>query len=131
MRTENHREIRATANHPFLTLTHAGKQVTLSWKRLDELTEQDRVAISGTLPDHGKPWKLQRVPKRGAKSVKLPETSSDELMWLLGFYIGDGYTERARVYFAVPQSDKSHARVVRLLAELFGVDPEVRGNVVR
>ena len=131
LRTETHREVRATANHPFLTLTKQGKHVALAWKRLDQLTTKDLVAISGTLPDHGKARAFEPIPNRGTKAVTLPETSTEELMWLLGVYVGDGYVERNRVYFAVPPADKSHARVLESLTGLFGVDFEVRKGVVR
>ena len=131
MRTENHREIRATANHPFLALSKHGRQLVLAWKRLDQLTTDDRVAISGEVPDHGKSKAIEPIPARGTKRLRLPESSSDELLWLLGLYVGDGYVDRSRVYFAVPPSDKSHARLLGLLGELFDSDYEVRRGVVR
>ncbi len=53
LRTENHREIRATANHPFLALVKQGKSFALAWKRLDELSVDDWIAIVGDVPDHG------------------------------------------------------------------------------
>jgi len=60
-----------------------------------------------------------------------PEASTDDLMWLLGFYLGDGYTERGvRVYFAVPESDPAAARVVELAGEIFGVELKRVGPVV-
>ncbi len=65
------------------------------------------------------------------KPITLPKISSDDLMWLLGVYIGDGYMERNRIYFAVPPQDKAHARVISLLGELFQADYEVRGNTIR
>ncbi len=52
LRTENHREIRATANHPFLALVKQGKSFALAWKRLDELSVDDWIAIVGDVPDH-------------------------------------------------------------------------------
>jgi Fe-S cluster assembly scaffold protein SufB len=131
LRTENFREIRATANHPFLTLSKHGKRVSLAWKRLEELTTKDLVAISGEVPDHGKKKKFDPIPLRGAKAISLPESSSDELLWLLGVYMGDGYVDRNRVYFAVPPADKSHGRLRDTLSRLFEVNQEVRGSVVR
>lgn len=52
-------------------------------------------------------------------------------MWVLGVYVGDGYLDRARVYFAVPPRDASHTKLIQLLTALFGVEPEVYGNTVR
>jgi Fe-S cluster assembly scaffold protein SufB len=132
LRTENHREIRATANHPFLALVKSGTRVSMVWKRLDQLAVGDRVAIAGTVPDHGKAKAFEPIPARGVKKVRLPETSSDDLLWLLGLFIGDGYLEKGRVYFAVPPADKAHARLLELLTDLFGVaGPDIRGSVVR
>lgn len=131
LRTENYREIRATANHPFLTLTKQGKVFSLSWKRLDQLKEGDWVAIAGDIPDHGKPKRFEPMPIRGKKPVTLPEQSSEDLMWLLGVYAGDGYVDANRVYFAVPPGDRAYERLTILFSTLFGVDYEMRGNAVR
>jgi len=130
--SENHREIKATANHPFLTLTKIGKRVILRWKRLDEITEKDLVAISGDLPDYGKPMKIKYSKKTGTKNIKYPETTTEDLMWLLGFYIGDGYTDRNRTYFAVPESDKSRKKVIEIIKAIFDFEKfETRGVVIR
>jgi Fe-S cluster assembly scaffold protein SufB len=129
--TENHREVQATANHPFLALSKQGKHFSLVWKRLDQLRTGDWVAISGNPPDHGSPRSFAPIPAHGIKPVALPQVSSEDLMWLLGVYVGDGYLEQSRVYFAVPPQDSAHARVVRLLGELFQVDYEVRGKTIR
>jgi Fe-S cluster assembly scaffold protein SufB len=72
LRTENHREVRATANHPFLALTKTGKHTLMAWKRLDELTTDDLVAVFGALPDHTKSESKDR------KGVRLPAVSSEE-----------------------------------------------------
>jgi len=131
MQTENYREIKATANHPFLTLSRKGKHVSLVWKRLDQLTTDDLVAIAGDVPDSGVPKVFEPILVRGIKPITLPNVSSEELMWLLGVYLGDGYVDRNRVYFAVPPKDQAHAKLTTLLGTLFNVDSEVRGSVVR
>ncbi len=127
----NHREIRATANHPFLALSKRGRHLSLGWKRLAELTPDDFVAIAGDVPDSGVPKVFAPIPARGTKQVTLPGASTEELMWVLGVYLGDGYVDRARVYFAVPPRDRAHSRLVHLLKALFGVDVEIRGSVAR
>src|SRR5438552_17068819 len=43
LRAENHREIRATANHPFLALCKPAEQWSLAWNRLDPRTIDDCV----------------------------------------------------------------------------------------
>ena len=131
LRTENYREIRATANHPFLTLVKQGKSFALAWKRLDELSVDDWVAIVGDVPDHGRPHRFEPIPSRGHKPITLPESSSEDLLWLLGVYVGDGYMDHNRVYFAVPPEDAAHERLIGLLRSLFAVEPEVYRNTVR
>jgi hypothetical protein len=61
----------------------------------------------------------------------LPETSSDDLLWLLGLFAGDGYLDGSRVCFAVPPTDQAHGRLLALLDRLFRVDHQIRGVVVR
>ncbi len=131
LRTQNYREIRATANHPFLTLSKQDRSFSLTWKRLDQLKPGDWVAITGNIPDHGTPKQFEALPVRGKKEISLPESSSEELLWVLGVYIGDGYMERNLVYFAVPPQDEAHQRLATLLKDLFQVEYEVHGNVIR
>jgi Fe-S cluster assembly scaffold protein SufB len=133
LRTENHREIRATANHPFLALSKVGRHVDLRWKRLDQLEPGDLLAISGELPDHGKHHVFENPPRRRAwaKSIQLPAESSEDLLWLLGLYLGDGFLEPNRVSWAVPPGDRAHERMMKLLRGLFAVEPKVHGNAVR
>ena len=122
LRTLHHREIRATANHPFLALTRRGRHLELAWKRLDALTTDDRIAISGTVPDHGKPKQFEPFERSDRHNVRIPTESSDDLLWFLGFYIGDGYPDGTRINLAVPSSDKSYGRVVELIHSLFGLE---------
>jgi Fe-S cluster assembly scaffold protein SufB len=133
LRTENHREIRATGSHPFLALCKSGRQIDLGWKRLDELKPGDLLAIAGQLPDHGKNHVFESPPRRRAwaKQIDLPAESSDDLLWLLGLYLGDGYLEPNRVNIAVPPGDRAHARMMQLLRKMFRVEPVVHGNAVR
>ncbi len=131
LRAANHREVRATANHPFLTLSKRGRHLSLGWKRLDQLTNDDLVAIAGDVPDSGVAKVFGAIPAKGNKHVSLPAISSEDLMWVLGVYLGDGYLDRGRVYFAVPPKDKAHGRLLELLKSLFDVDTEVRGSVIR
>ena len=81
------RKIRATANHKFLTIN--------GWKRLDELTVGDHLAL---------PRKVQPVEKRN-------ESISNDQLALLGHLIGDGCTlprhsiQSARVASVVKSDD--------------------------
>lgn len=132
LRTENYREIKATANHPFLTLAKVGKQLTLTWKHLDEIRLGDHVALSGAIPDNGKEKVFDATVLKGRTKIRLPEKSSSKLLWMLGFYLGDGYLDGSRVCFAVPASDPAHPRLLKALADTLGIhDAKQYGVVVR
>jgi len=133
--TENFREIKATANHPFLVLQRAGKHWRLVWKPLEQLRVGDYIALSQGLPDEGKPYRIGYQPqlKRIKIKPRLPRETSEELMWLLGLYLGDGFIERGgrnvprRVYFAVPEGDPARPKLIELLQQLFGVGWKPKG----
>ncbi|MBI2611549.1 SufD family Fe-S cluster assembly protein [Candidatus Gottesmanbacteria bacterium] len=129
--TEDFREVEATANHPFLVLKKKGKISYFNWMPLDKIKVGDLIAVSGKLPWVGKNYPIHFNPKRGKKEFFYPEISSEELLWLLGFYIGDGCMDKTRVYIAVPQSDKSFKKVIETINKLFGLKPEIKRNIVR
>ncbi len=51
LQTEDKREVKATANHPFLALTAQDKTLALQWKRLDELKPNDWIAVFATFEE--------------------------------------------------------------------------------
>jgi len=121
--TSNRRQVYATTNHPFLVLKKGGKYSALCWQALEFIEEGDLVAVSGDVPDSGKSYLLPNLPKisRIKTKIKIPEKSNAELMWLLGFYIGDGYPDNARVCFSLTTEDKSYSKLVGSLESLFGI----------
>ncbi len=133
--TENFREIKATANHPFLTLQRSAKMWKLAWQSLEALKPGDYIALTHGLPDEGKPYRIdyQAQIKRTKVRPHLPEETSEDLMWLLGLYLGDGFIERAkngvprRVYFAVPEGDPARPKLTALLQQLFAVSWKPKG----
>ena len=99
------RKIRATANHKFLTIQ--------GWKRLDELTIGNYLALPRTLPSPFSPT---------AKSSKLA---------LLGHLIGDGCTlPRHAIQYTTRERDLADL-VARLATESFGDLVEPRINLER
>ena len=131
LRTMNHREVIATANHPFLVMSKHGNLLEMRWKKLDEIETNDLIGLSGIMPDTGKPMQIEFNEKKGKKPIMYPKQTDDEFMWLLGFYVGDGYTDNSRLYFAVPENDKSNVKVKSILKETFGADFEQKGVVIR
>ena len=147
------RKIKATDNHPFLVLEYTrgiGKlrgRYRRAWKYLYELKVGDLVAVAKNIPDVGAAAVMQQpqikttVTGRNQTNteyaldisnrynpINLPESSSSDLMWWLGLYVGDGYihhtegADKARVGFAIPETDKplrqEFARVTEALFEL-------------
>ncbi|MBN2117244.1 MAG: Fe-S cluster assembly protein SufB [Anaerolineales bacterium] len=129
------RTIRATENHPFLVLehhlkdgNHRGRYVR-AWKYLRDLKKGDLIAVAKSLPDVGQDYILQQPSMEinwRHNSVVLPRQTSEDLMWWLGLYIGDGFTHhegsKARVEFAVPATDQPlRNEFQQVTADLFGV----------
>ena len=102
IRTRLGREIRATANHKFLTIH--------GWKRLDEIQAQDYIALPRNLP-----------------AANDQQTMSDAELALLGHLIGDGCTlPRHVIQYTTREKDLADI-VAGLATEVFGgeVDPWV------
>ncbi len=131
---QNHRRVRATANHPFLVLRKVGRSRRVGWLPVASLVDGDEIAVVGGLPDHGTRHQFAplAIRRRSRKPFRSPEESSADLAWLLGFYIGDGYLDGPnRVAFAVPDADPAAGRVVDLIDRLFGLRLTRRGVVLR
>ncbi|MFZ0159197.1 MAG: Fe-S cluster assembly protein SufB [Kineosporiaceae bacterium] len=120
------RTIRATDNHPFLVLEDARREGRVRaryrrvWKTLGELAVGDLVAVPRGLPEFGAPMTFRNGGGFG------PAESSADLMWLLGFFLGDGNTQSAgrthRVQFAVVADDREvRDEIARVIREQFGL----------
>lgn len=94
LRTRLGRSIRATTNHRFLTVG--------GWKRLDELTTEDHIALPRTISSNGS------------------QTLSNEELSLLAHLIGDGCTlPRHAIQYTTREADL--AKIVATLAtQVFG-----------
>ena len=94
MTTALGRSIRATGNHKFLTIE--------GWKRLDELTHDDHIAVPRSLPD------------------QKTQTMSDSELALLGHLIGDGCVlPRHAIQYTTVEHDLAET-VVNLASDVFG-----------
>ena len=121
------RSIRATDNHPMLVLRDGRKEgrqrarYARSWVTVGELKAGDFIAVPRTVPDFGVAAELPSIA-----GLTTPATSSVDLMWLLGLYIGDGNlhlsTKTYRVQFAIPATDvELRAELTRVIKDLFGL----------
>jgi len=132
---QNHRHVRATSNHPFLVARKVGRTRRMGWLPLASVIPGDELAVVGRLPDRGKPHVFEPVIRRAhsRKPFRAPVESTDGLMWLLGFYLGDGYPDGPnRIAIAVPESDPAEPRVRQELETQFGLRAvRARGIVLR
>jgi FeS assembly protein SufB len=121
------RSIRATDNHPMLVLRDERKEgrqrarYARRWVTVGELKPGDFIAVPRTVPDFGVAAELPSIA-----GLTTPATSSVDLMWLLGLYIGDGNlhlsTKTYRVQFAIPATDvELRAELTRVIKDLFGL----------
>ncbi len=126
--TDNFRTIRASDNHPFLTVDRSNKN--LSWKMLRHLRYNDLICTLNLLPDNGKLFDLPKIEKYGKNIINIPDKTDEEFMWLLGVYLGDGYISKEvksrksnekvdrRVYFAVPETDKIRKKLESVIKKV-------------
>ena len=121
------RTLRATDNHPMLVLRDERKpgrqraRYRRRWVAVGEIKPGDFIAVPRQLPEFGVAAELPSID-----GLMTPPTSSVDLMWLLGLYIGDGNlhlsTKTYRVQFAIPATDvELRAEVIRVVKELFGL----------
>ncbi len=130
--TVGNRTIRATDNHPFLVLEDARRpgrhraRYRRIWKTVAELSVGDLVAVPRGLPSFGE--------SRQFSGDFGPARSSADLLWLLGFFLGDGNTQSSgrthRVQFAVVTSDvEVRAELSRVINEQFGLTAKAADDV--
>ncbi|WP_156766368.1 Fe-S cluster assembly protein SufB [Mycobacterium sp. E2327] len=121
------RSIRATDNHPILVLRDERKpgrqrrRYARRWVNVGEIKAGDFIAVPRQLPEFGASAELPNIP-----GFTSPSTSSVDLMWLLGLYVGDGNlhlsTRTHRVQFAIPATDVDlRAELARVVNDLFGL----------
>jgi Fe-S cluster assembly protein SufB len=121
------RSVRATDNHPMLVLRDERKpgrqraRYARRWVTVGEIKPGDFIAVPRQIPEFGVARELPTVA-----GLTTPSTSSVDLMWLLGLYVGDGNlhlsTKTYRVQFAIPATDvELRAELIRVVKDLFGL----------
>ena len=129
------RAIRATDNHPFLALVdrrepgRVRRRFHREWRYLSELQVGDFVAVARKTPDVGTSQQLRlpsTIRRRNARAVTLPKSTSEDLLWWAGLYIGDGYVHDAgntrRVEFAIPATQPDlRDELSAVTSRVFGV----------
>jgi Mrp family chromosome partitioning ATPase len=115
------RTILASGNHPFLR--HHRRP---SWKRLDQLRPGDRIYVAGRI-DGGRPLALPKIPHE-QKFITLPQETTEEVMQVLGHYLGDGLVKRRKgrpeelegIRVFEPRDSEHRADYEKLYRKVFG-----------
>src|SRR5579883_3076611 len=154
------RKLRVTANHPFFSYVYdasAPKKLgryRLAYVRADHLQE---AIIPRTSIDYGTPYQLQMpalttefasknqyaseltmTRTRSSRMMQVQETT-DSLMWLFGYWTGDGnievapaqtegVTRFAKVGFSTPTTDRARGRLVETMTALVDAVPTERAD---
>ena len=137
--TTLHHNVKATINHPFLTVERRGRgrQNRFVWKTLGELKNGDQIIVLKNIGG-GESYTFRkiRVSKKGdykvnrLNNVKLPSKSSPDLMEFLGLFVGDGWVRLAKgeIGFALPEGKHARDRLLMLQERLFGLTPRLTKN---
>jgi len=141
------REIEATSNHPFLTITrrknnssHKKGFFHQEWRSLEKLKPGDVVGISKKLPIEGKPYNLPNLKIGNTigsnnqyskfkmntshlynKNINVPKETNEDFMWLAGILIGDGHIDlkQNKINIATHEKEDYREDLIKLLKKLF------------
>jgi Fe-S cluster assembly scaffold protein SufB len=153
------RQLRATANHPFYSYTYNPQNARksgryeLGYVRADQLSKA--IVPKGSI-EYGKPHALSlptmetlfqssnqhtefEASRTLASRIAVPEHTTDDLMWLFGYWVGDGDMEikigkteevvrYARVGFSTPAADRARDRLVGTMSAVLEREPEQRSD---
>ncbi|MBI5621213.1 SufD family Fe-S cluster assembly protein, partial [Candidatus Gottesmanbacteria bacterium] len=150
------RIIRCTQNHPLLTLRFERPldrkrgRFSTQWEYLRNLHVGDYVGIVKNFPEGGKSYSLPPpllnktyigrnqygsyqvcadwLYQRTQKTLRIPSKTSENLLWLIGLYMGDGYISRTSrklgtqvLSLAIPQTEPGlRKKVSHVVRDVFG-----------
>ena len=101
------------------------------WKRLDQVKEGDLLATFSE-PISGSPYRVDYVHNgRLQRKVRIPQFVDDDLAWLVGLYLGDGWKAKSssQMGFSLMKTDLSRPHLVQTLRELFLAVPSEERQV--
>ena len=152
------RKLQVTANHPFLSYIYdpgkakKSRRYQLGYVRADQL---QKAILPRTSIDFGKPHLLtlpsmettfissnqyssELVMTRRRKSqLMVGEYTDDDLMWLFGYWVGDGNLDMksaqtdgvirfAKVGFSTPRQDRARNRLMVIMSAIIDIEPTER-----
>ena len=127
--------IKATSNHPFLTLTKnkTTKEKEFIWKTVSELKKNDEIITMKQL-SKGKKYKFDNIKISKNKETKtnnkngiiLPKESSKDLMLWLGLYLDNGWMKENKneIRFDLPENTKERKELIKIHKKIFKQENE-------
>ena len=127
------RTIRGTADHPVLVVARqkTGTRFytySLEWKELAKVQSQDILLVVKKLPqDDGRTMTLPTLRANGKIPVRIPQQSSDDLLRLVGYFLGDGTVRTTTnghywgVWFSEPANGTYRSAYRELVQRIFGL----------
>ena len=120
--TETGKSIKGTPNHPLQFVGKENGAIARFWKRLDEFSIGDKVAVVTSIPctitapvETGfKPLQKRLGPRFNAK---LPQKVTTELGAFLGYLLGDGWARKYETGFVVSEKEKDILQPLLNLSE--------------
>jgi Fe-S cluster assembly protein SufB len=152
------RKLKVTANHPFYSYIYDGQKpkklgrYRLAYVRADHLK---KAIIPRRSINYGKPHRLEvpclvtefeslnqysdnlTMTRSRQSRMKVDEYTTDDIMWLFGYWVGDGNIEIAeaktegvvrfaKVGFSTPREDRARERLVSTMTALIDAEPTER-----
>ena len=126
------RTIVGTKDHPILAV-HRDKRpgtrvhtYSLEWRKLGDLRPRDIILVVKKLPqDQGRSLTLPRLEAAAKVYLHIPEQTSDELLRLIGYFLGDGTVRTMAngnywgVWFSEPEGGAYRMRYIKSIQQLF------------
>jgi Fe-S cluster assembly protein SufB len=154
------RRLRVTANHPFYSYDYnpgaarKSGRYRFAYVRADQLKE---AIIPRTSLDYGRPHLLEMpalettfqsrnqyakdltMTRQRSSRLKVGEYTTDEIMWLFGYWLGDGNIDvkpaktegvvrYARVGFSTPAEDRARSKLLSVMNAIVDVEPTERAD---
>ena len=133
------KRIKTTANHPFYALINYKKdgarrgRYRKEWRYLSDLKVGDLVGVARQIPFEGEPHAFESSHELTFRhnEVNIPKLSTDDLMWFMGLYLGDGFLHKeknkARVEIAIPKEDiQLREALLNVVNNIFGMEASAK-----
>jgi len=154
------RHLRVTANHPFYSYLYRPADAKkngryhFGYVRADQLRE---VILPRTSLDYGRPYLLAlpdletryisgnqymsnlSMSKQRASLLRIGETTTDDSLWMFGYWIGDGNVDFkfgvnenvvrwARIGFSTPRNDRAREKLQQVMTSVIDIEPTERSD---